>query len=947
MTPGINNGLVFDDGRGCRTETISPLGTKGYNALYIGYYLDPNVEWSLQDLGCPQNASNIFLAIWADVQDSKFNKVTALFCEPSYAVQQVKATVAAANHSVIQTVPWGASTTLSLDRFNRTDFEYLVGAGSNPVVPRADVFQTNVIDQFHRIKDLGVQWPVSNMAGFALGAETHPPDAYFNTTTLASSYEAAHKLLFALAVPQLLSTNMITPNVREGGIKNTVRAILVVPEFALAVEITLGLVTILVLALLLKSSFRESQLRVDPASLSDIIHLTSSSTTCSAEKSVRGQHSVWSDRIKLEAGRLNFVERDYNSKPPCAGLLSSTHSSDDHQEHKLVRPFEMTLAVGLTFLAILGLAVTVLVTFYCKGASNKGLRLPSTNRMINQIVLNYLPVTFATILEPFWTLLNRFLCMFQPFEQMRHGQALPSQSLDLKYTSLPPQLVFWRALRASHLVLAAVCLIGVSTNFLAVSLGALFEENVVQLQSPAMFGSPISLTVNKSLDLGIDADDNAYRDHFYVSRANISENTTLPAWVTPQFFFIPYDVNVSHSQEGTRLYKASTPGIKLKTECMEINSTAQAANSSPYNMTSDPEVFAFTGLLNLTKVNNDGHKIKCSSVQTISGSLSDSNAFNLSALQVKSLQTSNKIDGSYAAEYYSNMFPASLTPSTEEMEGCNKLAIASFTRGNFSLREASPDDPVLATWHSRDMKATYIGCESVFQVAPFDVTVDQKGYVQKFVQTGPFKDESLLLPNHVSISSFNNGINQLIWLQLGDHSLEWHTDLVADNWMSSLIKIHTQSTDFLDPALPPPAVEFISPVLEDLCSRLFAIILGLNIDLFLPAPQGSTTSGVTIVSTTRVLMSRPMFIVSSILLALNIVVALLYYARRPRKMLKTMPTTIASVLEMIEGSGLAAELADTQCSKDWRIGYGNYVGTDGKPHTGIERRPFVVPWSGT
>ncbi|KAI4244815.1 MAG: hypothetical protein LQ352_006702 [Teloschistes flavicans] len=937
MTPGIKNGSIFDDGRGCRTETIEPLGRKGYNALYIGFYNDPNVDWSLQDLGCPRNASNKFLAIWADVQDSKFNKVTALFCEASYAVQQVKATIAAANSSVINTVPLEASRPLSQDRFNRTDFEYLVGAGATSVVPRADVPQTNTIDQFHMIKDLGVQWPVSNMAGFALGAGKHPPNAYFDTTTLASSYEAAHKLLFALAVPQLLSTDMIAPNAREGGIKSSVRAVLIVPEFALAVEITLGLVTILVLAFLLKSSFRESQLRVDPASLSDIIHLASSLTSRPVEKSIRPQHSVWTDRVKLEAGRLHFVEKKYNSKSSCAGLLSSTHSSDDRQEQELVRPFEMTLAVGLTFLAILGLAVTVLVTLYCKGASSDGLRLPSTSRTINQLVLNYIPVTFATVLEPFWTLLNRFLCMFQPFEQMRQGQALPSQSLDLKYTSLPPQLVFWRALRVGHLVLAAVCLTGISSNFLAVSLGALFEEDIVQLQSPAVFGSLISLTMNRSLGVSIDTDQNAYKDHRYVSRANISENTTLPAWVTPQFFFVPYDVNASASQEKTMLYRASTPGVKLKTECVQINSTAQAANSSPYNITSS---------LNLSKTKENGHTITCSIAQPMSG-FPTSDTSNASALTVRGLSTSNNPDGSYAAEWFSSMYPTSLTPSTEEIRECAKFTIASFRRANFTSGKASPSDPVLETLHSLGVEATYIGCENTVQVALFDVTVDKGGYVQSFVQTGPFKDESSLLPNHVNISSFNQGINQLIWFDQPSYSMEWHTDLVADKWLSYLIKIHTQSTDFLNPALPPPAVELVGPVLEDLCSRQFAIILGLNIDLFLPAPQGSTTPGVTLVSTTRVLMSRPMLIVSSILLALNIVVAVLYYARRPRKMLKTMPTTIASVLEMIEGSGLAAELADTQCSKDWRIGYGNYVGTDGKPHTGIERRPFVVPWSGT
>ena len=90
-------------------------------------------------------------------------------------------------------------------------------------------------------------------------------------------------------------------------------------------------------------------------------------------------------------------------------------------------------------------------------------------------------------------------------------------------------------------------------------------------------------------------------------------------------------------------------------------------------------------------------------------------------------------------------------------------------------------------------------------------------------------------------------------------------------------------------------------------------------------------------------MSRPAYIIIVTLLGLNILVALAYYIKRPKRMLKRMPTTIASVLDLFDGSGLVGEArVRGDVPEEWKLGYGRFVGTDGKPRVGIERRPFVV-----
>jgi hypothetical protein len=97
---------------------------------------------------------------------------------------------------------------------------------------------------------------------------------------------------------------------------------------------------------------------------------------------------------------------------------------------------------------------------------------------VRSIMMNYAPTAFATFLEPMWLILSRLLCLLKPYEVLRLGGAKVSQSIGLKYTSIPPQLAVWRALRAKHILLATVCFTTVSTNFLAVFLAGLLNEGL-------------------------------------------------------------------------------------------------------------------------------------------------------------------------------------------------------------------------------------------------------------------------------------------------------------------------------------------------------------------------------------------------------------------------------------------------------------------------------------
>jgi len=154
--------------------------------------------------------------------------------------------------------------------------------------------------------------------------------------------------------------------------------------------------------------------------------------------------------------------------------------------------------------------------------------------------------------------------------------------------------------------------------------------------------------------------------------------------------------------------------------------------------------------------------------------------------------------------------------------------------------------------------------------------------------------------------------------------------------------VYSNSTDTVDPSSAVPPFDAIAPIVERIGTQLFAIILGLHTEWLSPAPPGTTVSGSVLKDTKRIFMAHPPFIVSVSLLGLNIIVALAYYIKRPKKMLRRMPTTVASILELFQGSTLVQEGKEHgRLSEDVTLAYGRFLGTDGKEHVGIERRAFV------
>jgi hypothetical protein len=95
-----------------------------------------------------------------------------------------------------------------------------------------------------------------------------------------------------------------------------------------------------------------------------------------------------------------------------------------------------------------------------------------------------------------------------------------------------------------------------------------------------------------------------------------------------------------------------------------------------------------------------------------------------------------------------------------------------------------------------------------------------------------------------------------------------------------------------------------------------------------------------------------MLIVAVVILAVFMLVTITLYIRRPWRILPRMPTTLASQLAFFTASHALRDLAETSGMSEkernsyvkglrQRYRFGRFVGTDGKPHIGIEREPLV------
>lgn len=426
-------------------------------------------------------------------------------------------------------------------------------------------------------------------------------------------------------------------------------------------------------------------------------------------------------------------------------------------------------------------------------------------------------------------------------------------------------------------------------NVLSVALSGLLYEDTVLTPTAQNFTTYYQLPLNgQSLP-------NSTYDHFYVAMSNVTAGTPLPAWIDATYFYVPFDRPILSNKSST-VFRARTPAISASLDCVPLQQTYHNGNLT----------WEFLAA-----------SVDC----------------DLSVLP---------------------------TFSSVQAEQPEAIEYATFSRYKYTR---PCDLKVLAGWGrsttntaNGTLNATWIGCKPQIQIEIREVTVDDAGMVQTSSPTDEeINDrEQFFNPNSTAlIESVHTLLDYSSPKYPYTNSNPYHNDSNPSDFWNYLMIQALNSSTILDPVLMPPTFNTTMPVLKTLYSKLFAIVLGTHIPTVLRAlDQKNALPGSTLAPEVRIFVSTPMFITSVTIIAMYVVVTVILYVRRPWKILPRMPTTIASQIAYFAASHALNDFSDTSsmsakereqyvCGLKQRYGFGRYVGTDGKPHIGIEREPLV------
>ncbi|KAF5247876.1 hypothetical protein FANTH_6157 [Fusarium anthophilum] len=827
-----NSTFYFLNGQGCK-GSMNFGATSKVSMQYIGFYGSPYSDYALSSPKCPptKNSTHQFLAAWVKTTPVEGRlqpsySFTAFYCQPQYYKQRVLATVLSSTFEP-RFEALSPREILSPSEFNSTAFEFLLANGVEENIVVRDFPFNRVVEQTPRLNITNLTHPVSNMIGFAMAGHSIPLDDYSSFNTFTKALNDAHQYVFSAAISSLLMNETEEFN----------RTAMV--EFH----------------------------------LTGVVSMDSSNDKDLAEE------------FQYDRFRLLYDHQAKSAKIAVEDMPFTTNESKENTAPKgyyePVKPLVLRKGIGLLFVAILIGAIVVLSYFKQQERRLNGLHRPSENFEVLQLLENYIPTVFATLIEPLWVLLTRLLCVLQPFRDLWAGKAEPSHSIDATYTSIPPQLVFWRAIKSKHFILALVCSMAFLANILAVGMGSLFNEAPATALYPTTMRPAYAARFDNSSVYNLDLffsqnliSTTQYSDHLYIASANFSSGTALPPWVTKDYYFQRH--NFTSSNEGN---PADT--FILEARGFGVNANCSAVPKFQIPVFKTAEEFP------------DG--------ESLNESFCRRQVFIDNAARDIRENMANRTQGLSSAQFCHTLISGSgYTP-------CDKTLTLGWAR-------TANAENINGTMH-----ASMLICYPVFETAMFNVTIDRSGNVLSYNKTT--KVEGQL--NYDESRDHTDRIFETYNRQWNTFNTLWQNDTVARDWFNYLIVVLNGSRSAIDPEQPVPNPEALRPIANEIYRRLYPIFLSLNEHLFVSNEKETP--------------------ITVFLLALNTVVAMIFYSRSVAFVLPRMPTTVGSILASVAPSRLASQaFLNTPGQATRTLSFGRYIGLDGSVHLGIESDPHVV-----
>ncbi|PIA92301.1 hypothetical protein CB0940_09459 [Cercospora beticola] len=959
-----SGGYYYNSTGGCSMQapTFRPFGgndtNRPFDTLYAGYQNREGFAQYYLEGYCDERFFHLFFVRWSKVTQAyiqtpmntgsmepfQAENDTSLFCQASYYQQQVNATISVPSNAVIEANPIGVKLPLPADLFNISSFEWAMNSGQEQVATRGEWPTTSFPDQKSQLLDMPINldW-LPRMAPFAIATNKLSAEEYLDPENLRQSYESAYRLLFSRQVVDLLKVEINETTQTHGAYKYVTQAVIVVPGFAYAALAVLGLVMLLAVWFTLSGPRRANKLRYDPATIGALMDLTAGDSSTAATFASHDRNDE--DHLKEALSKRTFVLDDTVASHSDAHVRlhevnvepSPMAIERPSSENYGIRPLEMKAYIGAIFLTLQCAAVVNFAVLFAKARKTHGLALPSTSTFVRQLLENYVPIALATLIEPFWLILNRLVGLLQPFEEMRKGSATAQRSIDLDYSSLPPQFLFMRAIKARHFTKAAVCFMVLLANVLSVALSGLMYEgtNLITHTSGMIMPYLPSLVELRGTGppfngaLRENSDGSGTVEPFYRAMSNVTADTPLPPWAGENIAYWPMDT------------AALSPSAHL-----EINTSALAAELVCYPLGAKNYVLDFAE--DASSVNfNMPLQYSSSEIVTCSNFKSWTRAFGVSGLN----STSNPEPGRQALEMSAMLSTRSVYASeldvgqdtTDASDArdlfCRQHIVSGWLRADWRAKTSRRNSRGNYDFQADSLNSTFIICRPTILTGNASAIFDAAGRVTKELSA------DLITPNQTLFSDLIAQTNRF----LVDSGATWHNDSFPSDYNNYLIEQARSATTktLLNPEAPPPEATDAAEQYARVYNRLFPILVSTNHQYLFQHNEAGTSIQATIITPeTRILFSTPAFVVVEAIFGLYILTTIIFYARRPWRILPRLPSTIASQIAFFAGSQSLRDMAEwrgdrRQGRKAWRWGFGEYVAVDGSVRLGIEREPLV------
>lgn len=971
----VTMGLTGNITQGSNPNTIySPLlAAKQYTAMHIGYWgYTGSADFYLEGY-CPTERNGTFYAAFTRNKardEDPPNNVTAIFCEPSYYQQQVNATVDRHTQRPLDITALGEKKPLETNLFNATNWEAQMTTGTTGYDVRGDYMPTtSVPDYLEYVAGTNVSIGsgpsgvglVQPLVGLSLAVNQLPFEEYLDWQALSRAYANAYRLMFSRTMVDILGDDFQSSQEMTGVKQYTTEAVVLEPVFTYILEALLGAISLATIMLLYLSVTRTRNLRTDPSTIASIMSLVADNEPLLVDFENLDCCTVPEVQKALGARRYRLVHdgkrATIETVATAADAIFATQRATTELQlqgaardiAKPVRPKEFRMWTAVPFVSLF-IALSIALAILFVRARANGLPLPSTIKLVQNILENYIPTALATLIEPMWVMINRLLCMLQPIEELRSCKAKAKDSIDLNYSSLPPQLTVFKALRSRHFVLATVCAMALLSNLLAIAFAGIFNQDLIEMQRATTFTPPFEMkfvSINGSIgpksaqEYGSREPSGAYRggnsqDQYLIAESNWTRGTPLPAWTNAEMFYLPYMAAETVDKANSTQYEAQTLAFGAELDCETLQYGVD------YLARSRKERSTIWVDFNTT-ARPDSKIVGCAT------NISTALGYGPSRSGIPGRINETCVRGPSATEM--TFKPEAAANATQsQKDACMTTVVLAWLRAPDGTCSGFPDRNLTSA------NSLFIRCRPRLVTSQGVVRTDAAGRLQK-----PIEAAKLITVDETSTSEmFSNDpvnligqSNQYLFKFL---SGAWHNDSHAEDYMNYFAAREVNSSRLVDPAASVPTLGDVQAPLGKAYSRLFAIWLGANKEKLL-VPRSDQTRGSirgwTVSTERRLFLSTPMFAISEAILAIYAVVAIIVYLRRPGRYLARMPTSMAAIISLFAASAAVQDMRQTShLDKKGRAehlrlldswyGYGSYVGGgDGRVHIGIEKTPFV------